>query len=136
MGEVTKLKAPAARMRFTRLRRAIEDGTLIDTHGKHFQGSADKFANTRKKRKKPSFEEMDCDGDDEEALTSLPKKTVARSPSFESRAGHCGTAEPVESRALRPSHSKLLGPAKTVSVGNTETHSGTEDPCASYEPPD
>lgn len=86
-------------MRFTRLRRAIEDGTLIDTHGKHFQGNVDKIADTQKKRKKPSAEETDCDGGDEEALASPSKKKFARSPSYESRVGHRGTAGPVESGA-------------------------------------
>ncbi|OBT71195.1 hypothetical protein VF21_09800 [Pseudogymnoascus sp. 05NY08] len=37
VGEVTNLKAPAARMRYTRLRRQIESGTLIGTHGTPFQ---------------------------------------------------------------------------------------------------
>ncbi len=145
VGEITKLKAPAARMRFTRLRRAIEDGTLIDTHGKQFQGSADKTADTQKKRKKPSAEETDCDGDDEEALTSLPKKRVARIPSYESRAGHCGTAEPVGSQANASRHvpvvsSKLKplllnppGAAKAVLVDTLGSHSGLEDPYASSE---
>ena len=67
-------------MRFTRLRRAIEDGTLIDTHGKHFQGSAEKIAEAQRKRKKPSSEDADCDGDDEESAPSRPRKKTSRSP--------------------------------------------------------
>lgn len=51
VGEATKLKAPAARMRYTRLRRAIESGTLIGTHGTPFQGGADKIAESQKKGK-------------------------------------------------------------------------------------
>jgi len=145
VGEITKLKAPAARMRFTRLRRAIEDGTLIDTHGKQFQGSADKVADTQKKRKKPSAEEMDCDGDDEEALASLPKKKVARSRSYECRVGHRGTAEPVDSEAnasrdvpvvsanLEPLIPNQPGAATAVSVDALGSHSGLEDPYASSE---
>lgn len=48
---MTNLKPPAARMRYTRLRRAIEGGTLIGTHGTPFQGGAEKIAEARKKRK-------------------------------------------------------------------------------------
>lgn len=51
VGDATKLKPPAARMRYTRLRRAIEGGTLIGTHGTPFQGGAEKVVEVRKKRK-------------------------------------------------------------------------------------
>lgn len=51
VGDATKLKPPAARMRYTRLRRAIEGGTLIGTHGTPFQGGAEKSVEVRKKRK-------------------------------------------------------------------------------------
>lgn len=51
---MTKLKPPAARMRYTRLRRAIESGTLIGTHGTPFQGGADKIVEARRKRNKIS----------------------------------------------------------------------------------
>ncbi|KAI9821684.1 MAG: hypothetical protein M1827_002265 [Pycnora praestabilis] len=54
VGEITKLKPPAARMRYTRLRRAIEGGTLIGTHGTPFQGGADKIWEAQKKRKRTS----------------------------------------------------------------------------------
>lgn len=89
VGEITNLKPPAARMRFTRLRRAIEDGTLIDTHGKHFQGSADKIAEAQKKRKKPSSEDADCNGDDEEPVPPRPKMKVSRSPGARYEADSC-----------------------------------------------
>lgn len=138
VGEITKLKAPAARMRFTRLRRAIEDGTLIDTHGKQFQGSADKTVEAQKKRKKPLAEKPDCDRDDEETLPALPKKKVARSPSYESRVGCYGTAEPVDSEANpscnlsavsakgEPLQPKQLGAVKAVSADALPNHSGLE----------
>ena len=51
VGDATKLNPPAARMRYTRLRRAIESGTLIGTHGTPFQGGAEKSLEVRKKRK-------------------------------------------------------------------------------------
>lgn len=87
-------------MRFTRLRRAIEDGTLIDRRGKQFQGSADKIAEAQKKRKKPSAKELNCDGDDEETLSSLPrKKKIAPSPPHESRVAHRDTVKPAVSKA-------------------------------------
>ena len=40
-------------MRYTRLRRAIEGGTLIGTHGTPFQGTTDKETGHHKRRKKP-----------------------------------------------------------------------------------
>ncbi|KAI9842632.1 MAG: hypothetical protein M1837_006999 [Sclerophora amabilis] len=52
VGDVTGLKAPAARMRYTRLRRAIESGTLIGTRGTPFQSSAERIVDAQKKRKR------------------------------------------------------------------------------------
>ncbi len=40
-------------MRYTRLRRAIENGTLIGTHGTPFQGGAAKISEAQRKRKRP-----------------------------------------------------------------------------------
>ncbi|KAF8861829.1 hypothetical protein BDZ45DRAFT_773550 [Acephala macrosclerotiorum] len=40
VGAATSLKPPAARMRYTRLRRQIESGTLIGTHGTPFASPA------------------------------------------------------------------------------------------------
>ncbi|PMD16573.1 hypothetical protein NA56DRAFT_649437, partial [Hyaloscypha hepaticicola] len=40
VGLATNLKPPAARMRYTRLRRQIESGTLIGTHGTPFLSSS------------------------------------------------------------------------------------------------
>ena len=39
-------------MRYTRLRKSIEDGTLVGTHGKPFQGAGEKIAAAKKKRKR------------------------------------------------------------------------------------
>lgn len=44
-------------MRYTRLRRQIESGTLIGTHGTPFAGGAEKIAEAYKKRKRPRREE-------------------------------------------------------------------------------
>ncbi|KAI9759740.1 MAG: 3'-5'-exoribonuclease [Chaenotheca gracillima] len=53
VGDVAGLKAPAARMRYTRLRRAIESGTLIGTRGTPFNnGNAGKTTDVSKKRKR------------------------------------------------------------------------------------
>lgn len=57
VGDVTNLKAPAARMRYTRLRRAIESGTLTGTHGTPFQGGQEKPADATKKRRRSSLSE-------------------------------------------------------------------------------
>lgn len=110
-------------MRFTRLRRAIEDGTLIDTHGKQFQGSSDKFAEAQKKRKKPSSEDADCDGDHEEPVLPRPRKKGSRSPGVryeaESCNAHCtgeGAFSSPECTHMdmeypRPTESRSLDPA-------------------------
>jgi hypothetical protein len=52
VGEATNLKPPAARMRYTRLRRQIEGRTLIGSHGTSFFGVAERTVDTRQKRKK------------------------------------------------------------------------------------
>ena len=71
-------------MRYTRLRRAIEDGTLIGTNGAPFQSGADKIAEAQKKRKRPTTSfEMD------DAMTNGPIHT---------RSGN---------RLTRPTHSDL-----------------------------
>lgn len=56
VGASTNLKPPAARMRYTRLRRQIESGTLIGTHGIPFPSDkvVEKNAEAGKKRKRLS----------------------------------------------------------------------------------
>jgi hypothetical protein len=54
VGQATNLKSPAARMRYTRLRRQIEGGTLIGTHGTPFSGVAEKMPPEVRKRKRDS----------------------------------------------------------------------------------
>lgn len=71
---MTKLKPPAARMRYTRLRRAIESGTLIGTHGTPFQGGADKTTDARRKRNKRS------DDSDEESASVIRTPISGRLP--------------------------------------------------------
>ncbi|OBT42586.1 hypothetical protein VE00_07108 [Pseudogymnoascus sp. WSF 3629] len=66
VGEVTNLKAPAARMRYTRLRRQIESGTLIGTHGTPFQRAGEKGGEGNGKRKRGEVGGGDGDDDEEE----------------------------------------------------------------------
>jgi hypothetical protein len=56
VGASTNLKPPAARMRYTRLRRQIESGTLIGTHGTPFPSDkvVEKNAEAGRKRKRLS----------------------------------------------------------------------------------
>ncbi|KFY27620.1 hypothetical protein V493_03392 [Pseudogymnoascus sp. VKM F-4281 (FW-2241)] len=78
VGAVTNLKPPAARMRYTRLRRQIESGTLIGTHGrKVFQksgcGGGERGFDLSRKRKRGGVgvaveEGRDDDDDDEEEV--------------------------------------------------------------------
>lgn len=53
-------------MRLTRLRRDIENGTLIGTHGTPFQGAADKIAKAQMRRRKADILDDDKDADDSE----------------------------------------------------------------------
>ncbi|KAI9787274.1 MAG: hypothetical protein M1816_007688 [Peltula sp. TS41687] len=58
VGDVTNLKAPAARMRYTRLRRAIESGALAGTHATAFQAGQERMVDVvPKKRRRSSFPE-------------------------------------------------------------------------------
>jgi hypothetical protein len=59
VGQATNLKSPAARMRYTRLRRQIEGGTLIGTHGTPFSGVIEKMSPDVRKRKKDSQPETE-----------------------------------------------------------------------------
>jgi len=66
-------------MRYTRLRRQIENGTLIGTHGTPFQRGADKAIETPRKRKR-SFENRD----DEDMLTDGVKHEVKIESGYQS----------------------------------------------------
>ena len=92
-------------MRYTRLRRAIESGTLIGTHGTPFQGGADKAVEPRKKRKK-----MPDDSDEEDA-------PVLRTPTG-GRPGRKSPSKVVKSEELSPDSfnfgMNLATPSKNV----------------------
>jgi hypothetical protein len=60
-------------MRYTRLRRQIEGGTLIGTHGTPFIRGAKRIAEVRKKSKKPMANEYD-----EGRLRAVQKETAPR----------------------------------------------------------
>ena len=113
-------------MRFTRLRRAIEDGTLIDNHGKQFQGGADKIAEAQKKRKKPSSEDADCDGDDEEPVPSQPRKKASRSPGVGYEAESCNVRITSEGEISSPAGTHMDTKYKT-SIENPSSDPTTEN---------
>ena len=75
VGEVTSLKPPAARMRYTRLRRQIESGTLIGTHGTPFI-----VTDGSKKRKKSLTQTTEGvkEGEEDEE-DSVPKRKMVKS---------------------------------------------------------
>src|SRR5277367_1277587 len=81
VGQATNLKSPAARMRYTRLRRQIEGGTLIGTHGTPFSGVAEKMSPEVRKRKRDSQPET---GDGERpgvfAKTNSPDRKFKSEP--------------------------------------------------------
>lgn len=54
-------------MRYTRLRRAIESGTLIGTHGTPFQGGSEKNIQAQKKPKATDMTDEDVGGEEEQA---------------------------------------------------------------------
>ncbi len=81
VGQATNLKSPAARMRYTRLRRQIEGGTLIGTHGTPFSGVAGKMSPEMRKRTgvfQPEFS-------DGEKTTSLDRKIKSEPEEFSDR---------------------------------------------------
>lgn len=65
-------------MRYTRLKRAIEGGTLIGTHGIPFQGTPEKPPRTQKKRKRPTKDEILLDGDDVGPIQTRSGKYIIR----------------------------------------------------------
>ena len=89
-------------MRYTRLRRQIESGTLIGTHGTPFAGGAEKIAEALRKRKKSNpLAERKMNGDDEE-MPDQTGKGVKRgfsvvkneeSSEYESDFGDSGDSE-------------------------------------------
>lgn len=99
-------------MRYTRLRRAIESGTLIGTHGTPFQGGADKTAEARKKRKKIS-------GDSDEEGASVDRtptsgRLALESGSYKSVSDFDEMAQEIESDSV-PSAKKQRRASKTPS---------------------
>ena len=99
VGASTNLKPPAARMRYTRLRRQIESGTLIGTHGTPFPSDkvVEKNAEAGRKRKRLSpgkcgREDTDGEtlGDDGSKKSAEHKRAIKKegggSEGFESSA--------------------------------------------------
>ncbi len=78
VGDATKLKPPAARMRYTRLRRAIEGGTLIGTHGMPFQSGTEKVVEVRKKRRRLLQSAYTEEVDDPEPLVIHRESPILR----------------------------------------------------------
>jgi hypothetical protein len=78
VGQATNLKSPAARMRYTRLRRQIEGGTLIGTHGTPF---AEKIPSKMRKRTRDSQAEVGEEGQPAVfAKTSSPDRKIKSEP--------------------------------------------------------
>ena len=70
-------------MRYTRLRRTIESGTLIGTHGTPFQGGSEKNVQTQKKRKAIDMTKEDVGGEeaqyaDEAGVTDVAEEIRTR----------------------------------------------------------
>lgn len=123
-------------MRYTRLRRAIEGGTLIGTHGTPFQGAADKETGHQKRRRAPLLSVRN------EGTTDLSPMHIRSGYSFERKTSleeapangsvSDGTSEddeltPVKKRNKLPSHIDILSKHEGCS---SESYS----PALSYKP--
>jgi hypothetical protein len=83
VGASTNLKPPAARMRYTRLRRQIESGTLIGTHGTPFPSDkvVEKNAEAGRKRKRLSpgkGPKSDAEEDKDQRKRDMKRKCVIK----------------------------------------------------------
>ena len=136
-------------MRYTRLRRAIESGTLIGTHGTPFQGAdkiGDKIADAPKKRKKSpaASDEQDSPIAQKHANVRESRKSKSSiSPSYfdevaqtsdtkdarmEEDHGSVNQAHlaPIKSEPFDPDNTFHLSMSETTSKGNAPRHlSGT-----------
>lgn len=74
-------------MRYTRLRRAIEGGTLIGTHGTPFQGGAGKVVEAGKERKKLLHSTQTEKIDDVEPLVTRRGSHIMRKEKVENGSG-------------------------------------------------
>jgi hypothetical protein len=70
-------------MRYTRLRRQIESGTLIGTHGTPFSGSADKIYEASTKRKRPNSSVKKSDDETEDEEPQPPNRKAKKSGNYE-----------------------------------------------------
>lgn len=104
-------------MRYTRLRRAIESGTLIGTHGTPFQGATDKGTGAQNRRKKPllstrSEETVDLSPMHTRSGNSFERKTkledVPANGSMSDRTSEEDELAPVKKRIKLPSHCKTF----------------------------
>lgn len=77
VGQATNLKSPAARMRYTRLRRQIEGGTLFGTHGTPF---AEKMPSEMRKRARAQPEVIEAGQPAVFAKASLPDHKIKSEP--------------------------------------------------------
>lgn len=90
VGASTNLKPPAARMRYTRLRRQIESGTLIGTHGTPFPSAkvVEKNAEAGRKRKRMSpGENSENDAEGEAVENEDNKKRSKRQSMIKKEVG-------------------------------------------------
>ena len=128
-------------MRYTRLRRAIEGGTLIGTHGTPFQGTPEKVAKAQQKRKKPVEGEMTADGDDIGPIHTRSGKRIIRKPrestgssegAVSDSSDECNTPTPAKHRAMvyeqtlgrsMPALQTAMQEQKTEAVHGTGTKS-------------
>lgn len=95
VGDATNLKPPAARMRYTRLRRAIEGGTLIGTHGTPFQAGTETVDGSPKKRKKVMSVTKTCEVDDFDSLGTCSNIQLGRTDSVKNGSSNKNTADGV-----------------------------------------
>jgi len=119
VGQATNLKSPAARMRYTRLRRQIEGGTLIGTRGALFSEVAEKMPPEVRKRKRDSQPET---GEREWpgvfAKTTSPDRKIKSEPEDFSERYETGSSEGDDSEDEKPLAKRRHDRATTGNEGS------------------
>ncbi|KAI9822832.1 MAG: hypothetical protein M1826_000411 [Phylliscum demangeonii] len=134
VGEAASLKPPAARMRYTRLRRAIESGTLIGTHGTPFQGGHERTTEAQRKRKKTGLdggvkeEKAPVDDDELGVMCTRSGSRIGRAIKTEAEYVECNDSEeetPNEARTVFVCRPPLAHASRVGGYYNDDATSNT-----------
>lgn len=123
VGKVTDLKGPAARMRFTRLVKAIESGALIEKSGESSQGGPQKATEVSKKRKKTMTDGDDSATDQDTLLQTDKPASTAENVSDNSKGGKIALGDKAEDtlaarKSAKPSPKKAATNKNKTGISN------------------